>query len=536
METTPSATKPTKGLWKRFKKYYWCSPSLGMGLDVSRMRFGEAFLAKMQGPMGEALAFMRDVVEGGGIANPDEGRMVGHYWLRDPDRAPKPQIAADIRDVLKQVKDFAADVRAGTVRPERGEKFEAVLLIGIGGSALGPQLAADALGNPTDALRFYSIDNTDPDGIARTLKSIPIDRTLSIVISKSGDTKETRNGMLEVKEAYRAAGLAFEKHVVAVTKEGSKLDKEAVGWVARFPMWDWVGGRTSETSAVGLLPAALQGLDIDAILAGARAMDEATRVPEMLKNPAALLALMWHYAGKGKGLRDMVVLPYKDRLLLFSRYLQQLVMESLGKEKDLKGNVVHQGIAVYGNKGATDQHAFVQQLRDGLHNFFVTFIEVKEDRADGTKSLEVEPGRTPGDFLAGFLRGTREALTEGGRESITIDLRHFNAAGLGKLIALFERAVGLYAHLIGINAYHQPGVQAGKLAAEEVLNLGEKVLDGLRAKPGAMRTAEAVAKAIGEADRAEMVFHLLERMAANPADKGVKREEGETPFLNRYGV
>src|SRR5438270_11123468 len=116
----------------------------------------------------------------------------------------------------------------------------------------------------------------------------------------------------------------------------------------------------------------------------------------------------------------MVMLPYKDRVLLFSRYLQQLVMESLGKEKDLDGKVVHQGIAVYGNKGSTDQHAYVQQLRDGVLNFFLTFIEVRKDRAE--KRFEVEPGVTSGDYLHGFLRGTRSALYENNRESITISI------------------------------------------------------------------------------------------------------------------
>ena len=114
---------------------------------------------------------------------------------------------------------------------------------------------------------------------------------------------------------------------------------------------------------------------------------------------------MWYYAGNGRGEKDMVILPYKDRLMLFSKYLQQLVMESLGKEKDLDGNVVHQGIAVYGNKGSTDQHAYVQQLRDGVLNFFVTFVEVRKDRA--AQPFEVEEGVTSGDYLQGFLRGTR---------------------------------------------------------------------------------------------------------------------------------
>ena len=132
-------------------------------------------------------------------------------------------------------------------------------------------------------------------------------------------------------------------------------------------MEDWVGGRTSVLSTVGLVPAALQGLDIDAMLAGAAAMDAETRKPDASHNAAMRLALAWFHASNGKGGKDMVVLPYKDSLVLFSKYLQQLVMESLGKELDREGNVVNQGLAVYGNKGSTDQHAYVQQLRDGVH-------------------------------------------------------------------------------------------------------------------------------------------------------------------------
>jgi glucose-6-phosphate isomerase len=124
-------------------------------------------------------------------------------------------------------------------------------------------------------------------------------------------------------------------------------------------------------------------------------MDERTRRLETHNNPAALLALMWYHATEGKGKKDMVILPYKDRLELFARYLQQLVMESLGKEKDLQGNIVHQGIAVYGNKGSTDQHAYVQQLREGVLNFFVTFIQVLRDREGRhSKWKKVSPSAT----------------------------------------------------------------------------------------------------------------------------------------------
>ena len=231
-------------------------------------------------------------------------------------------------------------------------------------------------------MEVHFIDNTDPDGIARVLARLEGKLGETLVI---GDEQERRHAGHAQRHDHGggrlpAAGLDFAKHAVAVTQAGSQLDKQAVAekWLARFPMFDWVGGRTSELSAVGLLPAALQGIDIDAMLAGAAACDVGDAGAYDAANPAALLALMWYRATNGKGEKDMVVLPYKDRLLLFSRYLQQLVMESLGKRLDLDGKRVDQGISVYGNKGSTDQHAFVQQLRDGVNNFFVTFMRVLE--------------------------------------------------------------------------------------------------------------------------------------------------------------
>jgi glucose-6-phosphate isomerase len=287
---------------------------------------------------------------------------------------------------------------------------------------------------------------------------------------------------------------------------------QAEGWLARFPMYDWIGGRTSELSAVGLLPAALQGIDIAAMLAGAKEMDAATRHPTLQQNPAALLALAWYFAGQGRGQKDMVVLPYKDSLLLFSRYLQQLVMESLGKEKDLDGNTVYQGIAVYGNKGSTDQHAYVQQLREGVPNFFLTFIEVLQDRR-GT-SMEVEPGVTSGDYLSGLLQGTRQALYENQRDSITVTIPEVTPRQVGALIALYERAVGLYAFVVNVNAYHQPGVEAGKKAAATILALQSQAMGVLQEAKGPISLTDLAVKA-GAPDQMETLYKILRHLAAN---------------------
>jgi glucose-6-phosphate isomerase len=229
-------------------------------------------------------------------------------------------------------------------------------------------------------------------------------------------------------------------------------------------------------------------------------------------------------AGGGQGRRDMVVLPYRDRLEVFSRYLQQLVMESLGKRLDRDGREVHQGLAVYGNKGSTDQHAYVQQLRDGLDNFFVSFIEVLED----PEEIPSIDGENPADFLEGFLQGTRAALTEQARQSLTITLRRFDARSLGALIALFERAVGLYGELINVNAYHQPGVEAGKKAAAGILALQSRV-ERLLAD-GRPRTLAAIGADL-ELETVEPVFWLLRHLCANGRGYVAEGEWGEPDGL-----
>ncbi|MCH7527052.1 MAG: glucose-6-phosphate isomerase, partial [Planctomycetes bacterium] len=392
--------------WERFKRSYCAVDSIRLRVDISRMDFGDEFFSSMQPRMQRAFAEM-EALEAGAPANRDEGRMVGHYWLRSPELAPTAEITQAIRDTLGEIKTFAAGVHEGTVAGAAGERFTHLLVIGIGGSALGPQFVCDALAGAHGRILTYFIDNTDPDGMDRVFNQIGphLARTLVLVITKSGGTIETRNGMFEVRRWFKRAGLIFERHAVAITGEGSKLDLQAVTeqWLRRFPIWEWVGGRTSVLSAVGLVPAALQGHDIEALLAGASACDAATRVAEIKVNPAALLALMWYSAGQGKGSKHMVLLPYKDRLALFSKYLQQLVMESLGKELDRDGRVVHQGLTVLGNKGSTDQHAYVQQLLDGPNDFFVTFVEVLRD-CDG-ESIHVDPDVTSGDYLSGFLQG-----------------------------------------------------------------------------------------------------------------------------------
>ncbi|MBD2663936.1 glucose-6-phosphate isomerase [Richelia sinica FACHB-800] len=502
-------------LWQRYQDWLYYHQGLGLYLDISRMQFSDAFVESLRPKFDKAFADMA-ALEKGAIANPDENRMVGHYWLRNPDLAPSPELTQEIVQTLEQIEAFAEKVQTGAIHPPKSSRFTDIISIGIGGSALGPQFVAEALSPDFPPLKIHFIDNTDPSGIDRVLTQLRnnLSSTLVVVISKSGGTPEPRNGMIEVKKAYAGQNLDFAQYAVAITSVDSNLDKiaKSEGWLARFPMYDWVGGRTSEMSAVGLVPAALQGIDIRAMLDGAKEMDDATRIPDLKKNPAALLALSWYYAGNGKGEKDMVILPYKDSLLLFSRYLQQLVMESLGKEKDLDGKTVYQGIAVYGNKGSTDQHAYVQQLREGVPNFFATLIEVLEDRQGA--SPEIDPGVTSGDYLSGFLLGTRQALYENNRDSITVTIPQVNARTVGALIALYERAVGFYASLVNINAYHQPGVEAGKKAAAAILELQQKVISVLQQEKKAL-SLEEIAHKVGTPEQVESIYKILRHLQAN---------------------
>ncbi len=508
--------------WKQYLA--WHARRDAIELDFGSAGMDADAFAELSPRLEAALEAMH-ALEDGAIANPDENRRVGHYWLRTPARAPD----ADTREAIIQVREacrrFAAGVHAGDICAPDGRPFSELLVIGIGGSALGVQLLADALCDPLPPLNLHIFDNTDPDGYARILRDLDLARTLVVVISKSGSTVETRNGMYTARAAFGSNGHDFARHAIAVTSSGSRLMTLAQDeqWLATFPMWDWVGGRTSVCSAVGLLPAALLGIDVLALLSGAAAMDAWTRERSPQANPAAMLAAFWWQQANTHG-RAMVMLPYRDRLQLIARYLQQLVMESLGKRLDRSGHEVWTGLTVYGNKGSTDQHAYVQQLRDGRHDFFACFVRVLTDDSD---DLEVEPGVTASDCLDGFYQGTRIALAERGRDSVTIVLDRLDPASLGAVIALFERAVGVYAELLDINAYHQPGVEAGKRAARGCLALQQRIRKALTQATDAL-SCEALAEQLQESPM--QIWLILQRAVA----LGEVVQHGTSPQSARF--
>lgn len=471
----------------------------GWRLDASTLGLRDDMLDSL--PFDRAFAAM-EALEGGAVANPDEGRQVGHYWLRAPELSPTMGHARTIGEAVEAIEELADGVRSGRYRALDEQPYTDVLHIGIGGSALGPQLLVDALGDGHLAMHFA--DNVDPEGLERILADIGprLRHTLICVASKSGGTVEPMSCLDVVLAELGRQGLDARTRLVALTSPGSKLHKRAdkERWLGILPVWEWVGGRFSATSAVGLLPLALAGADIRGFLQGAREMDTWTRSTVPAENPAAVLAGAWHVLGGGKGNRDLVILPYRDRLGLFGRYLQQLIMESIGKKLDRQGNVSEHGLVVYGNKGTTDQHAFVQQLRDGRNDAITHFVHVLADRR-GEERL--------GDLLQDFFLGTRRALVDADRPCLTLTLEEIDAPSVGGLIALFERAVGLYAELVDLNAYHQPGVEAGKLAARGAAALRERLLAALTERPRRLEDLAEVCEA--EANDAR---DILDRLVA----------------------
>ena len=514
----------------QWKDTMFYSPETKFMLDWGGMDLDSAYMDSMAERIEKAICHMEQV-DAGEIINVDENRMVGHYWLRAPEKAPEKE-KNEIIDCVAKIKKFSDDVHEGRVLSGTGKKFKNVIVAGIGGSSLGPVFVDKALASSSDKMKLYFLDNTDPDGMDKVFASVKpeIDETLTIVISKSGGTIETRNCMEEARAFYTSCGLEFAKFAAVVTGEGSKLYNVAKneGWIEFFPMWDWVGGRTSVMSAVGLLPLALKGIDIDAFLKGAADCDELNRNHDVVKNPAAVMALSWYKCSGGVGGETMVVLPYKDSLDLFAKYLQQLTMESLGKELDLDGNKVNQGLAVLGNKGTSDQHSYVQQLVGGPMNIFVVFVQILKDRAGESKI--VGESSTSGDYLNAFMLGTKKALESHGKHTMTITVPEVNEYNVGQLIAVFERAVGLYANLININAYHQPAVEFGKKAAGGLIEVKNSAVELVEASSEPL-TAEEVAERLGA--EAEDVFRLLLHVANNSSKVGVEIAEniGDSKFF-----
>jgi len=380
-----------------------------------------------------------------------------------------------------QVRTAADEIRA------RCDNF---VVLGIGGSALGAIAVHGALNHPFHNLlpsghaarrgapRLFVLDNVDPALIAAFLDVVEpeLDRTVFNVITKSGSTAETMSQFLMVRDLLRRRGLDPAERIVLTTDPDPKRSllrrmAQDEGYAA-FPVPANVGGRFSVLSAVGLLSAAVGGVDVDALLAGAAAMDQRCGTADLDANPAARYAAI-QYLLDGKGKSISVLMPYSSALRRLADWYCQLWAESLGKRQDLAGHDVFVGPTPVASVGVTDQHSVMQLYQDGPFDKVITLVEVEDATlggadvpictGDSEEELAYLAQSTFGKLLAAELAATRCALRDKHRPNLTLRVPRVGPAVLGELFMFFEHAVACSGGLYGINPFDQPGVELGKV-------------------------------------------------------------------------
>ena len=394
----------------------------------------------------------------------------GFYDLVDQDRT------------VRQITSFAEGV---------GQAHDHVLVLGIGGSALGTKALLNALRRPAwnewddEGREFYPrvtvLENVDPTTITAALDRIDPRRVLVNVISKSGGTAETMAQYLVVRGWLESAlGDAASRHLVFTTDpaRGALRELAARDAIATLEVPPAVGWRFSVLSPVGLLPAALAGIDIAGLIAGARRAVERATADDLLRNPAALFAALLWAADTELGARIHVLMPYTDRLRELAEWFRQLWAESLGKRVDREGRTVHVGPTPVAAVGATDQHSQVQLFMEGPFDKVITFVRLEQFRDDlpipapgqagasGVPGLPADlaylPGHTLGELLNAEYEATSAALAEMGRMSATLRLPELTPETFGELIMFFQLATGYAGVWYGIDPFDQPGVELGK--------------------------------------------------------------------------
>lgn len=389
-------------------------------------------------------------------------------------------------EIVEHIEKVAAKVR---------DEFDAFVVLGIGGSALGPiaiqqalnhlhynELPAEKRGGP----RLYVEDNIDPERMAALMDVIDVKKTCFNVITKSGATAETMSQYLILSEMLKKqVGEGWEKHIIATTdkEKGNliKLAKEHGFELFHIP--SSVGGRFSELCPVGLLPAAVCGIDIREMLAGAAAMDERCKTEDVWKNPALLEATLQYIAMEDMNANVQVVMPYADSLKYMADWFCQLWAESLGKNVTRKGMAVNCGQTPTKALGVTDQHSQLQLYTEGPYDKVITFLKVGQFRNEYEISHGCEQfpdvaflgGKTLNALIDAERQGTEYALYRSGRMSQTIVLPEVNAYTIGQLLFFFEMATAYAGELLDIDAFNQPGVEESKIASYAVLgNQNEK--------------------------------------------------------------
>jgi glucose-6-phosphate isomerase len=389
-------------------------------------------------------------------------------------------------------------------------KFETMVVLGIGGSALGNIALQGSLNPATWNLlpadrrkgpRVFVVDNVDPAYFGSVLEFCEtqpggLGKTLFNVISKSGETAETAAQFMVIRERLsKALGKDYAKNIVAVTDPAKGTMRqicEREGF-ATLPVPDGVGGRFSVLSPVGLFSAAMCSIDIDALLTGAADIDKPCSNPDLLKNPAAMLAFLLVELGTVKGKTNHVLMPYANALYLLADWFRQLWAESLGKQKDLQGNTVYAGFTPIKALGTTDQHSQVQLYREGPNDKVIGLVEVQKfdrevdiPRGLGVESIHYLEGKKMSELLIAEKKATEYALVESQRPNYTIKFPQVDAYHVGQFINMWQIATAYAGLLLNIDAYDQPAVELGKQATF-----------GLMGRPGYEKFQAAVSKTLG---------------------------------------
>lgn len=447
---------------KRFDEKDW-KESMRLRLDFNNMM---ATSVGDKGILEEELTALEDKVKAAEKAMVSK-RKEGKMDFRD--------LPYNQETIVKNIKSYVEEVK---------EQFDAFVVLGIGGSALGPIAVQRAINHPfynelpkekRNYPKFYVLDNVDPEGLVSLLEIIDIRKTLFNVITKSGSTSETMSQFMIIKELLETSlGKDQAKsHIVCTTDESKGnlrpiADKEGY---KSFVIPAGVGGRFSELTPVGLLPAAMCGIDIEEFLAGAAYMDELCQVEAIYNNPAHMYALL-HYVAMRQGKNISVMMPYADALKYIADWYAQLWAESLGKKYDNEGKEVYVGQTPVKALGATDQHSQVQLYAEGPYDKVIVFMGVDKYRTDieipkiygDVPSLGFLGGATHNKLIQTEQMATEYALLKAGKTNMTITLPEVNAFTLGQVLYFFEVATSFAGELMGINAFDQPGVEEGKNA------------------------------------------------------------------------
>ena len=371
-------------------------------------------------------------------------------------RLPKGQ-----EDIVEDIIDTAEDIRS---------KFENFVVLGIGGSALGPIAVHQAL-SLDGSMKLFVEDNVDPVRLKCVFGGLDLKKTMFNVITKSGKTSETMAQLMYLAGALKEAGLSFSSHVIATTdeKNGNLCRIAETEGLKTFIIPADVGGRFSELTPVGLLPAAVCGIDIKAMLSGAAYMDEICMGES--GNPALLFAML-HVLGMRKGFNISVMMPYADSLKYMADWYAQLWAESLGKRYGRSNSDVYAGQTPVKALGVTDQHSQIQLYTEGPFDKIITFIKVGQFGSDLSipaafdyiEDLKFLSGKTFGQLIEAERSATEYALCKAGRPNLTITLPEVSAYPLGALLYFFEMATAYAGEMLDINAFDQPGVEEGKKA------------------------------------------------------------------------